>query len=537
MLASLGVNLAVALLLFFADGRHEAAAPASVERVPACPADAARRPRRPARVGDAQEGAGYGDAEARARPSGTTSDSPSGRRAATTAGDRAERSRAVSDRSPWSAWSRSRCSRCSSSSTSASCRSPSACVLSLIAPNLQKRALGQVSWPEIMLIVGVSTYVGVLDKMGTIDFVGAQRRRPHLAADGRAAAVLRRRRRLGVRLVDRGARLADPAGRAVPAGRHRGRARSASSRRWPCRRPSSTSARSRPTARSCSPTRRASTATLFFRQLLVYGALVTVVAPVVVWLLFVVSVTRCRACHMNAHRAELEHARRTTAPPGSTRAAARSAALPASASSGRSRRRAARSGDRAGRPRLPRRQQPEAGRLPGATRWRGSIRRAVHDLHMVQSVLALPRAPRRVRERHRVAARLLVLRPARRAARQARRARADRRSARSTPTSSCSRRYFVDLTPQRRAGRGAGGRSPTATSTPARTPKTRRPSSRRPRSSSGIVIAQVNEIVDARAARRHPGDWVDFVIASADARTSSSRCSRAIRRRSPRSRC
>lgn len=45
-------------------------------------------------------------------------------------------------------------------------------LLTLMAPNLQKRALGQVSWPEIMLIVGVSTYVGVLDKMGTIDFVG-----------------------------------------------------------------------------------------------------------------------------------------------------------------------------------------------------------------------------------------------------------------------------------------------------------------------------------------------------------------------------
>ena len=45
-------------------------------------------------------------------------------------------------------------------------------VLSLMAPNLQRRALGQVSWPEIMLIVGVSTYVSVLDKMGTIAFVG-----------------------------------------------------------------------------------------------------------------------------------------------------------------------------------------------------------------------------------------------------------------------------------------------------------------------------------------------------------------------------
>ena len=44
--------------------------------------------------------------------------------------------------------------------------------LALMAPTLQERALSQVSWPEIMLIVGVSTYVGVMQKMGTIDFVG-----------------------------------------------------------------------------------------------------------------------------------------------------------------------------------------------------------------------------------------------------------------------------------------------------------------------------------------------------------------------------
>lgn len=47
-----------------------------------------------------------------------------------------------------------------------------ALALALMAPEQQKRALSQVSWPEIMLIVGVSTYVGVMDKMGTIDFVG-----------------------------------------------------------------------------------------------------------------------------------------------------------------------------------------------------------------------------------------------------------------------------------------------------------------------------------------------------------------------------
>jgi di/tricarboxylate transporter len=46
-------------------------------------------------------------------------------------------------------------------------------VLTLIAPQLQKRAVGQVTWPEILLITGVGTYVGVLEEMGTIDYVGA----------------------------------------------------------------------------------------------------------------------------------------------------------------------------------------------------------------------------------------------------------------------------------------------------------------------------------------------------------------------------
>jgi di/tricarboxylate transporter len=45
-------------------------------------------------------------------------------------------------------------------------------VLSLIRPHMQKRAVGQITWPEILLIVGVSTYVGVLQGMGTIDYVG-----------------------------------------------------------------------------------------------------------------------------------------------------------------------------------------------------------------------------------------------------------------------------------------------------------------------------------------------------------------------------
>ena len=58
-------------------------------------------------------------------------------------------------------------------------------VLALWAPDLQKRAMTQVAWPEIMLITGVSTYVAVLEHMGTIDFVGdsvAQLGTPLIAA-------------------------------------------------------------------------------------------------------------------------------------------------------------------------------------------------------------------------------------------------------------------------------------------------------------------------------------------------------------------
>ncbi|MDF3604919.1 SLC13 family permease [Paracoccus sp. DMF-8] len=44
--------------------------------------------------------------------------------------------------------------------------------LALWNPTMQKRAMAQVAWPEVMLITGVSTYVAVLEAMGTIDFVG-----------------------------------------------------------------------------------------------------------------------------------------------------------------------------------------------------------------------------------------------------------------------------------------------------------------------------------------------------------------------------
>ena len=160
-------------------------------------------------------------------------------------------------------------------------------ILSLIAPNLQKRALGQVSWPEIMLIVGVSTYVGVLQKMGTIDFVGhsvAGLASPLIAAlllcligavisaFASSTAVLGSLIPLAVPFLQSGTGISAVgfiAAMAVAS-----------------------------TIVDVSPFSTNGALVLanaqgvdrdkFFRQLLAYGMLVTVVAPVVVWLLFVV---------------------------------------------------------------------------------------------------------------------------------------------------------------------------------------------------------------------------------------------------------
>jgi di/tricarboxylate transporter len=47
-----------------------------------------------------------------------------------------------------------------------------AVVLTLTAPQLQKEAVNEIKWPVVLLICGVLTYVGVLEEMGTIDWVG-----------------------------------------------------------------------------------------------------------------------------------------------------------------------------------------------------------------------------------------------------------------------------------------------------------------------------------------------------------------------------
>ena len=159
--------------------------------------------------------------------------------------------------------------------------------LSLIAPNLQKRAIGQVTWPEIMLITGVSTYVFVLEKMGTIDFVGhsvAGMGSPLLAAlllcligavvsaFASSTAVLGSLIPLAVPFLqgDSGVgAIGFIAAMAV----------------------SSTIVDVSPFSTNGALVLASAQGVdrdAFFRKLLVYGALVTVVAPVVVWLLFVV---------------------------------------------------------------------------------------------------------------------------------------------------------------------------------------------------------------------------------------------------------
>ncbi|GGF72442.1 hypothetical protein GCM10011402_26280 [Paracoccus acridae] len=58
-------------------------------------------------------------------------------------------------------------------------------LIALCQPTHQKRSVGQIAWPEIMLITGVGTYIAVLENMGTIDFVGnsvASMASPMLAA-------------------------------------------------------------------------------------------------------------------------------------------------------------------------------------------------------------------------------------------------------------------------------------------------------------------------------------------------------------------
>src|SRR4051794_36737293 len=136
----------------------------------------------------------------------------------------------------------------------------------------------------------------------------------------------------------------------------------------------------------------------------------------------------------------------------------------------------------------------------------------VHDLHMVQSVLALPEHLD-VFERG-VASRLDFSFSGPQAARLARLASSGRIAIGAIHTYlELFGRYFVDLTPRvslvaAQAADAAGNlyTGPNTEDTPVIVEATA--------FKRGIVIAQVNELVDAVPRVDVPGDWVDFVIQS-----------------------
>ncbi|EHR61595.1 SLC13 family permease [Saccharomonospora cyanea] len=47
-----------------------------------------------------------------------------------------------------------------------------AVLLSVFWPDTSKRAIGQITWPTVLLICGILTYVGVMQEMGTIEYAG-----------------------------------------------------------------------------------------------------------------------------------------------------------------------------------------------------------------------------------------------------------------------------------------------------------------------------------------------------------------------------
>ncbi len=160
-------------------------------------------------------------------------------------------------------------------------------LISILSPQVQKRAIGQVSWPEIMLIVGVSTYVGVMQKMGTITWVGdsvATLTSPMIvallllfvgaivSAFASSTAVLGSLIPLAVPFLASGTGV-DPIGFIA--------AMAVASTIVDVSPFSTNGALVLASAQHIDRD-------VFLRQLMIYGGIVTLVAPVVVWLLFVV---------------------------------------------------------------------------------------------------------------------------------------------------------------------------------------------------------------------------------------------------------
>jgi di/tricarboxylate transporter len=49
-----------------------------------------------------------------------------------------------------------------------------AVLLSLVSGDASKAAVGQIAWPTVLLITGIVTYVGLMQRIGTIDWMGTQ---------------------------------------------------------------------------------------------------------------------------------------------------------------------------------------------------------------------------------------------------------------------------------------------------------------------------------------------------------------------------
>jgi len=154
----------------------------------------------------------------------------------------------------------------------------------------------------------------------------------------------------------------------------------------------------------------------------------------------------------------------------------------------------------------------KAGGLSVAPRWRRSTRPRVNGLHMVIPSVSSYRTSSDLFERGIARkARLLVRRCAKPAHLAVPRRRASRDWRHSHLHRAVYARLYVDLTPNVVLVAGFPGRFAPATSTPVQALKTPQPWLRRPTFRDGIVIAQVNEIVDdvrrpaARRTSRAPG--------------------------------
>ena len=153
----------------------------------------------------------------------------------------------------------------------------------MLAPNEHKDAVKQIAWPTVLLVAGVSTYATILTTARLPEFVGNWAAGLGAVAHRCADPLLRRRRRLGVRLLDRAA-----------AGDHPDRGPADRRRRHQRRRCSSPRSRCRSTIVDVSPfstngalmlANRPDTISepVYYKQILTYSVIVVVVGPLLVW--------------------------------------------------------------------------------------------------------------------------------------------------------------------------------------------------------------------------------------------------------------